>query len=174
MIADRAKQIKTKAVVNESPTEKLIRELREENERLALLLKQGGGAPAEVTSGDDDNDSEELKAQLEENERQMNEMKESWEKKLKEAQDALRERDNEEEQKKLERQSHPHLYNLNVDPQLTGMIVHTLKPGDQQSAWKRHTHSRLCSLTSKILDLLTVFQLGCFECDIVLCLNRNS
>jgi hypothetical protein len=88
--ADRAKQIKTKAVVNESPTEKLIRELREENERLALLLKQGGGAPAEVTSGDDDNDSEELKAQLEENERQMNEMKESWEKKLKEAQDALR------------------------------------------------------------------------------------
>ena len=64
MIADRAKQIKTKAVVNESPTEKLIRELREENEKLLLLLKQGGGAPAGVTAGDeDDNDSDELKAQ---------------------------------------------------------------------------------------------------------------
>ena len=32
--ADRAKTIKTRAVVNESPTEKLIRELREEIERL--------------------------------------------------------------------------------------------------------------------------------------------
>ena len=40
--ADRAKAIKTKAVVNESPTEKLIRELREENERLLNALKAGG------------------------------------------------------------------------------------------------------------------------------------
>ena len=32
--ADRAKAIKTRAVVNESPTEKLIRELREEIEKL--------------------------------------------------------------------------------------------------------------------------------------------
>ena len=34
--ADRAKTIKTRAVVNESPTEKLIRELREEIQRLKL------------------------------------------------------------------------------------------------------------------------------------------
>ena len=40
--ADRAKAIKTKAVVNESPTEKLIRELREENQRLLEQLKMGG------------------------------------------------------------------------------------------------------------------------------------
>ena len=40
--ADRAKAIKTKAVINESPTEKLIRELREENERLLNALKAGG------------------------------------------------------------------------------------------------------------------------------------
>lgn len=32
--ADRAKKIKNKAVVNENPIDKLIRELREENERL--------------------------------------------------------------------------------------------------------------------------------------------
>lgn len=44
--ADRAKAIKTKAVVNESPTEKLIRELREENQRLLDQLKiSGGGQP---------------------------------------------------------------------------------------------------------------------------------
>ena len=37
--ADRAKQIKTKAVINESPTDKLIRELREENEKLKKMLE---------------------------------------------------------------------------------------------------------------------------------------
>ena len=41
--ADRAKAIKTKAVINESPTEKLIRELKEENARLMAELKKGGG-----------------------------------------------------------------------------------------------------------------------------------
>lgn len=49
--ADRAKQIKTSAVINESPTDKLIRELREENQRLMELLKQGGGADAAAMIG---------------------------------------------------------------------------------------------------------------------------
>ncbi len=42
-VADRAKALKTKAIVNESPTEKLIRELREENARLMEEMKKGGG-----------------------------------------------------------------------------------------------------------------------------------
>ena len=40
--ADRAKQIKTKALVNEDPTEKLIADLRAENARLKKLLESGG------------------------------------------------------------------------------------------------------------------------------------
>ena len=40
--ADRAKQIKTVAVVNEDPTEKLIRELQEENDKLKQMLESGG------------------------------------------------------------------------------------------------------------------------------------
>ena len=36
--ADRAKSIKTRATINESPTDKLIRELREENSRLLEML----------------------------------------------------------------------------------------------------------------------------------------
>jgi hypothetical protein len=46
--ADRAKQIKTKAVVNENPTEKLIRELKEENAKLMEMLSApaGGGKAA--------------------------------------------------------------------------------------------------------------------------------
>ena len=39
--ADRAKQIKNKAVVNENPMDKLIRELKEENDKLKKAL--GGG-----------------------------------------------------------------------------------------------------------------------------------
>ena len=41
--ADRAKAIKTKAIVNESPTDKLIRELKEENARLMKELQAKGG-----------------------------------------------------------------------------------------------------------------------------------
>jgi hypothetical protein len=37
--ADRAKKIQNKAVINESPQDKLIRELKAENEKLKALLK---------------------------------------------------------------------------------------------------------------------------------------
>ena len=41
---DRAKKIQNKATINESPTDRLIRELKEENARLlAMLKKQSGG-----------------------------------------------------------------------------------------------------------------------------------
>lgn len=43
LAANRAKSIKTKAIVNESPTEKLIRELKEENARLMKQLEGKGG-----------------------------------------------------------------------------------------------------------------------------------
>lgn len=57
--ADRAKQIKTKAVVNEDPTEKLIRELREQNEKLLEMLKQAqGGEVVKMPTGDDEDDDE--------------------------------------------------------------------------------------------------------------------
>lgn len=42
--ADRAKKIQNKAVVNESPQDKLIRELKEENERLKKELAGKGGS----------------------------------------------------------------------------------------------------------------------------------
>ena len=41
IVADRAKQIKTKAIVNEDPTERLIRDLKEENEKMKALLASG-------------------------------------------------------------------------------------------------------------------------------------
>lgn len=52
--ADRAKSIKTQAVVNESPTDRLIRELREENAKLQKMMKGGGGAAGGGGDGDDE------------------------------------------------------------------------------------------------------------------------
>lgn len=57
--ADRAKQIKTSAKVNEDPTEKLIRELKEENDKLMEMLKKAqAGEAVKISAEDDDDDSE--------------------------------------------------------------------------------------------------------------------
>ena len=62
------KTIKTRAVVNESPTEKLIRELREEIERLknqgsgSTVVGIGGGQQPQMT----DEEKNELERQLKE------------------------------------------------------------------------------------------------------------
>lgn len=50
VVADRAKSLKTKAVVNESPTDKLIRELREENERLQKALQAAASNPSAIAA----------------------------------------------------------------------------------------------------------------------------
>ena len=53
--ADRAKQIKTKATVNEDPTEALIRELKEQNEKLKNQLASGVVTDADIDVEEDDN-----------------------------------------------------------------------------------------------------------------------
>ncbi|XP_006815172.1 kinesin-like protein KIF28 [Saccoglossus kowalevskii] len=140
--ADRAKQIKTAAVVNEDPTEKLIRELQEENEKLKKLMSGGGKISMSDLGGDDEDQKnmsaaekealrkeleDEMKAQMEENQREVELMKQSWQEKLREAQAAAAQNDQEVATKKDEVKTTPHLYNLNVDSQLSGMIVHLLK-----------------------------------------------
>lgn len=59
--ADRAKAIKTTATVNESPTDKLIRELREENAKLMEMLKKGNIPPellaAQMEGGGEEGES---------------------------------------------------------------------------------------------------------------------
>ncbi|XP_066301199.1 kinesin-like protein KIF28 [Branchiostoma lanceolatum] len=144
--ADRAKQIKTKVAVNEDPTEKLIRELQEENEKLKKLL-ESGGIPEKLDDDDDDDDEEdakpvskeererirkeleeEMQARILASEQEMEEMKKTWEEKMQQSQSGPAVPD--ASAAKKEKESTPHLYNLNVDPQLTGMIVHLLKPGE--------------------------------------------
>jgi len=121
--ADRAKSIKTKAVVNESPTDKLIRELREEIEALrkgGAKIQKGGVKVSE----EDQERIDEMREQLAANEIEMKKMKQSWEENManREAQAAARV--DAERQKAEMKKTTPHFWNLNEDPVLTGMIVH--------------------------------------------------
>ena len=75
--ADRAKQIVNNAVVNEDPNQRLIRELRDELERLRNSVGGGGGGgPANAE------EAESLRLQLLETEGMIAEMTQSWEDKL--------------------------------------------------------------------------------------------
>lgn len=83
--ADQVKAIKNEAKVNESPQDKLIRELREEIEALRKGGASGGGGGGGVM---DANETAELKQKMEEQERIFEEMrkeKELFEKQLEEA-----------------------------------------------------------------------------------------
>lgn len=81
--ADRAKKIKNKPVINESPQDKIIRELQEENRKLKELM--GGDIPTGTGGAGDPELEAKLKAaqeEMEANERQLAEMQKTWEAKL--------------------------------------------------------------------------------------------
>ncbi|KAI6188028.1 putative tRNA N6-adenosine threonylcarbamoyltransferase [Aphelenchoides besseyi] len=119
--ADRAKSIKTQAVVNESATERMIRELKEENDRLQSMIKKGG------TSGSQD-ELESLKRQLEENQKAMTNL----EKKLATTLSRRTKEGEDRSQIEARRKTDPHMWNLNEDPALTDMIVHFIEEGDNR------------------------------------------
>ncbi|KAL8440063.1 hypothetical protein Efla_004047 [Eimeria flavescens] len=126
--ADRVKQIKNEAVVNENPLEKLIRELREENERLRRAM--GGVLPssgAHAVSGQAVDDlRRQYEEELEANRRALQEMTTSWQDKLL-AEKQRRAADGGCEGK--ESLKVPYLSNLNEDPFLTGKLIFPLREG---------------------------------------------
>ncbi|XP_074645604.1 kinesin-like protein KIF28 isoform X2 [Tubulanus polymorphus] len=132
--ADRAKKIKNKAVINENPLDKLIRELREENERLKKAM-DGGGMVAQPTGSPEEMErmraamEDEIKAQLLANQELLAESSQSWEEKLKVAQnetDTLSSGSNDASRKSKD----PHIINLNEDPMLAGVICHFFQNGE--------------------------------------------
>ncbi|PVD20791.1 hypothetical protein C0Q70_18952 [Pomacea canaliculata] len=131
--ADRAKKIKNQAVINENPVDKLIRELREENERLKKKLSgeldvvvHAGLSPEEIAKMRRQME-EEIRAQLLANQAMLNENTQNWEEKLSAARtetDAIAQ----EETRDLSRRiKDPHLVNLNEDPLLSGVVFHFLE-----------------------------------------------
>lgn len=129
--ADRAKQIKNSAKVNEDPNEKLIRELREEIERLRKGVS-AGSVPAQ-SSEEIDKMREEVEAQK----MMMEKMRKDWELKLKSAeQDGAARRDELVQQGlRVGAQSEPegpHFLNINEDPALSGAVCYVLSNGSNR------------------------------------------
>jgi len=138
--ADRAKQIKNKAAVNESATDKLIRTLREDNEKMKAMLAAGGMDMSAVAGTAEMSEEEiakmkkkmeaDIRAQLAQGESNLSRMDDDeYENKLaemrKEFESASLVKDELGEKKKTT----PYLQNLNEDEALAGMIVHMIEPG---------------------------------------------
>ncbi|PWN54268.1 kinesin-domain-containing protein [Violaceomyces palustris] len=156
--ADQAKKIKNKAVVNEDPNAKLIRELKEELEMLRNRVKGGGSLDGEgswdpnvppeqqvvryqTKTGEIKTVTKaELQDQLEQSEKIMSSLNESWEEKLQKTQQIQKEREKALEElgisvdkdhvgvhtpKRL-----PHLVNLNEDPLMSECLIYQIKPGN--------------------------------------------
>nr|XP_022323498.1 kinesin-like protein KIF28P isoform X1 [Crassostrea virginica] len=132
--ADRAKQIKNSASVNEDPTEKLIRELQEENEKLKAALASGNLTMVAGEEDDDLTDEEraQIKSELEDqyksildkNAQEMEDMKKTFEERLKEAEQKGGGSGTDFAAINEKKKTVAHLSNLNLDPQLSGHITH--------------------------------------------------
>ncbi|KAJ8302783.1 hypothetical protein KUTeg_019179 [Tegillarca granosa] len=132
--ADRAKKIKNKAVVNENPLDKLIRELKEENEKLRKAMEAGGvvqgseGMTPEQIAQMKKKMEEEIRAQLMANQQVIADSAESWEQKLAAARSEHEAISGPSDSGRKSRD--PHLINLNEDPMLSGVITHFLESGE--------------------------------------------
>lgn len=115
--ADQVKAIKNKAIVNETPQEKLIRELREENERLKALVQGRGGGGGKI----DEESMQEYESQLEMLRKAKEQAEMTFQQRLEEM-----EKNREHAIVKVEIKG-PHLSNLNEDAQLNGQIKHKLE-----------------------------------------------
>ncbi|KAG2014032.1 kinesin [Coprinopsis cinerea AmutBmut pab1-1] len=152
--ADQAKKIKNKAVVNEDPNAKLVRELKEELEMLRARVQAASGedtfdpkVPPEkqkVTYQTKDGriktvTKAELQDQLEASEKLMQGLNETWEQKLAKTQEVQREREKALEELGITVEKNlvgvhtpkkmPHLVNLNEDPLMSECLIYQLKPG---------------------------------------------
>ena len=118
--ADQMKAIKTKAVINENATDKLIRELRAEIERLKKLLAEGGGIGG--VNGDLKNLQDKFEKELEFFKGGYNKLEEE----KKKADERLK-----LERFKLEQEKNcAHFWNINEDPALCGLIKHKVLKGE--------------------------------------------
>ncbi|XP_020778849.2 kinesin-like protein KIF13B isoform X2 [Boleophthalmus pectinirostris] len=137
--ADRAKSIVNHAVVNEDPNARIIRELREEVEKLREQLTEAESMKAP-----------ELKERLEESEKLIQEMTVSWEEKLRKTEEIAQERQKQLESLGISLQSSGirvvddkcFLVNLNADPALNELLVYYLKD-----------HTRVGSANSQDIQL---------------------
>ncbi|KAG7465773.1 hypothetical protein MATL_G00157120 [Megalops atlanticus] len=123
--ADRAKRIQNRAVVNESPTERLIKELKAENAKLLTRLSRLG----QEGRGTED-ESKELRRILTHNELQIRAIQTMWEQHLQEALKDWEQQYATITQERRMMQTHPYILNINEDPQLSGVVKLFIQEGE--------------------------------------------
>ncbi|GCC34419.1 hypothetical protein chiPu_0012892 [Chiloscyllium punctatum] len=123
--AERTKNIRNKAVINENPTERLILELRAENAKLRSTITKIRNTGLRV-----EEEMKELRQSLAENERQMAEIQTSWEEQLEKAQQEWEQKYKTLTQERRMIQMFPYLVNVNVDPQLSGFVHLFVQDGE--------------------------------------------
>ncbi|GCC30385.1 hypothetical protein chiPu_0008836 [Chiloscyllium punctatum] len=122
--AERAKNIQNRAVINESLTEQLLMDLKEDNTGLRARI-----ADLEKAGDVHIDEQEVLKKLIVDNERQLKDMQKSWQQKLEEARREWEQQYScilKEEQMMAEL---PYFLNVNEDPQLSGAVKHFIHHG---------------------------------------------
>mmetsp|Transcript_104254 Transcript_104254/g.185262 ORF Transcript_104254/g.185262 Transcript_104254/m.185262 type:complete len:1108 (+) Transcript_104254:58-3381(+) len=125
--ADRAKRIKNAATINENPQDKLIRQLREENEKLRNMVSDG--SPGKNENNGISSEEMSLKQQeISALEQALMEMQKSFAEKLADAQKQASEQKTVKKKDKTETNM-PHIANLNEDQLLTAKLRFGFKEG---------------------------------------------
>ncbi|XP_030635096.1 kinesin-like protein KIF28P [Chanos chanos] len=123
--AERAKRIQNKAVVNESPTERLVKELKAENAKLLLRLSRLGQEGRRA-----DEETKELRRLLTHNELQIRAIQTLWEQHLQEALKDWELQYATITQERRMMQMHPYILNINEDAQLSGVVKLFIQEGE--------------------------------------------
>ncbi|XP_073401192.1 kinesin-like protein KIF28 [Dendrobates tinctorius] len=122
--AERAKKIKNRAVINASPTERLLKELKAENNKLLSRLAGLGSSGKNV-----EQETKELRRLFAENELRIQAMQSAWENQLQEARKEWEQQFAAITQERRMMQSFPYLLNINEDPQLSGVLKLFIQEG---------------------------------------------
>ncbi|XP_039386730.1 kinesin-like protein KIF28P [Mauremys reevesii] len=119
--AERTKKIKNKAVINASPMEKHIMELKAENNKLLSRLTGLGNSGKTV--------ADETSILLAENELRIQTIQLTWEYRLEEARKEWEQQYAAITQERRMMETFPYLLNINEDPQLSGVLKHFIQDG---------------------------------------------
>ncbi|XP_053173114.1 kinesin-like protein KIF28P [Scomber japonicus] len=123
--AERAKRIQNRAVVNESPTERLVKELKAENARLLQRLSRLGHEGRRTND-----ETKELRQLLTHNELQIRAIQTLWEQHLQEALKDWEQQYANITQERRMMQMHPYILNINEDAQLSGVVKLFIQEGE--------------------------------------------
>ncbi|KAK6490105.1 kinesin-like protein KIF28P [Huso huso] len=145
--AERTKKIQNQAVINESPSERLVKELKAENSKLLLKLSrlgQDGRRAEDETQG--------LRQLLSQNELQIQAIQALWQQHLEEARRDWEQQYADVTQERRMMQSFPYILNINEDPQLSGVVKHFIQEGE----WE-------LGLSDRASNVITVKGLGILD-----------